>query len=332
MKRHSHTIALGAIATATALALTGCAGSPGATSSSGSTQSVTGKSIAFIPGVSSDGFYITMGCGIKAEAKKYGLKVTDQGPTQFSPTLQRPILDSIVASKPDALLIAPTDVSAFQAPLQNAAQSGIKVVLVDTTTKDPSFATSAISSDNEKGGELAFQELQKLQPTGGKVLVISTDPGVSTLDQRTAGFEKAVKGDSKFTYLGVQYSHDVPATAASLMTAALQKNPDIVGVFAPNTESAEGTATGLRQANAQNRVKVIGFDADPPQVAQLKSGVVQALIAQRPYLIGTQAVDQAVKSLTGKPVKKTIATTLGVLTNDNLNGSGAQYLYKSTCS
>ena len=59
-----------------------------------------------------------MQCGIEAEAKAKGVTVNTQGPAKFDPTLQKPIVDSVVASKPDAILIAPTDVSAMQAPLQ----------------------------------------------------------------------------------------------------------------------------------------------------------------------------------------------------------------------
>jgi len=55
-----------------------------------------------------------------------------QGPQKFDPTLQKPVVDAVVASKPDALLVAPTDVAAMQGPLKAAADAGIKVVLVDT--------------------------------------------------------------------------------------------------------------------------------------------------------------------------------------------------------
>ena len=87
-----------------------------------------------------DEFYVSMQCGIDAAAKAAGATVNTQGPAKFDPTLQKPIVDSVVASQPDAILIAPTDVAAMQAPLKAAAAAGIKVVLVDTTVEDPSFA------------------------------------------------------------------------------------------------------------------------------------------------------------------------------------------------
>ena len=300
-------------------------------SSSSSSGGGGKKSIAFIQGVAGDQFYITMQCGIQDEAKKLGATVKTQGPEKFDPTLQKPIVDSVVASKPDAILVAPTDVSAMQAPLKAAADAGIKVVLVDTTVNDPSFAVSQISSDNEGGGKAAFDAIKQLVPGGGKVLVVSVDPGISTTDARVNGFKAAASADSKFKYLGVQYSHNEPATAAKIVTAALQKDPDIVGVFATNLFSAEGSATGIRQAGKQGKVKVVSFDAGPDQVKDLQNGTIQALVAQQPGTIGTDGVQQAMNALNGKSTTKKIQTGFTIITKDNMNGSGKSAVYKSSC-
>lgn len=309
------------VASVSALFLAGCSSDGGGDS----------NKIAFIQGVSGDEFYISMQCGIEAAAKDAGVTVDVQGPVKFDPTLQKPIVDSVVASRPSAILIAPTDVAAMQAPLAAAAKAGIKVVLVDTTIEDPSIAVSAISSDNKGGGAEAFNAIEQLNPAGGKILVISTDPGVSTTDARVAGFEEAAGANSAFGYLGVQYSHNDPAEAARLVSAALSKDPDIVGIFATNTFAAEGTATGVRQAGKQDQVKIVGFDAGPAQVKQLREGTVQALIAQQPDTIGTDGVEQALNSLNDRDVTADISTGFHVITSDNIDGEGAQYIYKSSC-
>lgn len=286
-----NTIRLTAITAGAVLALAACStgsssGTSSGSASGGGSAASNNKQIAFVQGVAGDEFYITMDCGIKAEAAKLGYTVTTQGPQKFDPTLQKPIVDSVTASKPAAMLIAPTDVTAMQAPLEQAAKAGIKVVLVDTTVNDPSFAVSQISSDNVGGGAAAFEAIKKAKPNGGKVLVISTDPGVSTVDARIKGFEEAAAKDPAFKYLGVQYSHNDPATAANLVSAALQKDPDITGIFATNLFSAEGSATGVRQAGAKD-VTIVGFDAGPNQIKALQDGTVQALVAQQPGTIGT---------------------------------------------
>jgi ribose transport system substrate-binding protein len=344
---HSRTLVRAGVGmVALALPLAACSSSKPTTSSSASSSaanapvatSITAPpkakknyNIQFIQGVSGDQFYITMQCGAQAEAAKLGVTVKTQGPQKFDPTLQKPVLDSVVATKPDAIMIAPTDVTAMQAPLQAAAAQGIKVILVDTTTKDPSYASSAIASDNEAGGKAAFEAIKALNPNGGKVMMMSVDPGISTTDARAKGFEDAVKADSKFDYVGIQYSHDDPATASNLMGSALQKNPDIVGVFATNLFAAEGSANGVKQAGKTDTVKIVSFDAGPNQVKDLNAGTIQALVAQQPGTIGQYGIDQAVAALDGGTVTPKIQTGSTIITKENVNGSGADAVYKSSC-
>ncbi|MCU1636452.1 MAG: ribose transporter substrate-binding protein [Cryobacterium sp.] len=324
------TLTLGASA---GLVLTGCSSNGGATGGATGGGAEDGAyKIAFVQGVAGDEFYISMQCGIEAAAEQSGATVTTQGPEKFDPTLQKPLVDSVVASKPDALLVAATDVTAMRTPIKAAADAGIKVVLVDTTVDDPSFAVSAIASDNIGGGAAAFEAIQEANPDGGKVLVVSVDPGISTTDARAKGFEDAAAENSKFTFLGVQYSHNEPATAAEIVTAALQKDPDIVGIFAANLFAAEGTATGVKQAGKSDSVTIVGFDAGPAQVKQLEEGTVQALVAQEPAEIGKQAVEQAIAALKGDATEPEIETGFTILTKDNINGDGKDAIYKSSCS
>ena len=321
------------------LALTAaCSSSSSSSSASGgstSTSTTGGKSykMSFIQGVQGDGFYVTMGCGIQAEAKKIGnITVNIQGPPQFDAMLQNPIIQSVTAAHPDAILIAPNDVSASRPPIAAAMAAGIKVVLVDTTLADPSGAVSQISSDNLAGGGYAFRAIQQLVPGGGEVLVVNTKPGISTTDQRTQGFADAVKADPKFKYVGVQYNQDSASIAAQVTLAALQKNPGIVGIFATNLFGAEGAATGVRQAGKSGKVKIVGFDAGPDQITAVEQGTVQALIAQHPFDIGTNAVDQAYAALTGKQTDPKIGTKFTIITKANLNSAASQAaVYKTSC-
>ena len=115
MKRSLVAPTAGAAAILMALAA-GCGSSSGGSASGGSSSgasssggSGSGKTykLSFIQGVAGDGFYVTMGCGMQAEAKKLGnATVNIQGPTKFDPTLQNPIIQSVTAAPPDAILIA----------------------------------------------------------------------------------------------------------------------------------------------------------------------------------------------------------------------------------
>ena len=129
----------------------------------------------------------------------------------------------------------------------------------------------------------------------------------------------------------MEYSRNEPARAAQLVTAALQRDPDIVGIFAANLFAAEGTATGVRQADRTEDITIVGFDAGPAQVEQLREGTVHALVAQQPQLIGTEGVAQAIAALNDEPVEETIETGFTIITQDNIDGDAADAVYQSSC-
>jgi ribose transport system substrate-binding protein len=294
-------------------------------------QPAANKNITLMVGVKGDPFYVSMQCGASAAAKKLGYKLQVQGPDKFDATLQNPLLDAVASAKPAALLVAPNDVKASASPLKRIQAAGTKVVLVDTIVTDKSVGVSRIATDNELGGVKAADALKQLGITG-KVLVISTDPGVSSVDARVAGFNKRAKALGMTLVSSTQYSHNEPATAAQIISASLAKNPDLQGVFATNLFTAQGVSTGVRQAGKSGKVKIVGFDAGPDQIKQLKAGQVQALVAQKPYDIGQQGIEQAVAALTGKPVKKNIATASLIVTKANLSDPNvSKYVYKSHC-
>lgn len=322
--RLAWTTALVAGAMAVAVAMPAVAQSPSA-------PSAAGKKITLMVGVKGDPFYVSMECGAREAATAAGVTFDVQGPDKFDATMQNPMLDAVAAAAPDALLVAPNDVVASAGPLLNIQNAGTKIVLVDTVVTDPTVGVSRIATDNKLGGVKAAEALQVLGvPSGAKVLVISVNPGISSTDARAEGFNEKAAELGYVLVSDTQYSNNEPAKAAQVVSAALAKDPDLAGVFAANLFTAQGTATGVKQAGGN--VKIVGFDAGPAQVLQLQAGDVQALVTQKPYDIGVQGIQQAVAALTGQPVIPNIQTESVVVTADNIaDPEVALYLYKDDC-
>jgi ribose transport system substrate-binding protein len=288
--------------------------------------------LTLIQGVAGDPFYVTMACGAQAEAAKEGVTLNVTGGNKWDATVQKPVIDSVTAAHPDGVMVAPDDSKALLTPLKAMSDAGIKVTFVDTKLDDTSFAVSAIATDNLAGGTLAAKTLATLVNDKGTVLVVNVDPGISTTDARVKGFTDEMKNHPNITVLDVQYTHDDPTAATTITTATLAAHPDLAGVFATNVQNAEGVATGLKQAG-NTTVKTIAFDAGPKQIEDLNNGIVQGLIAQDPYGIGVNGVQQTVAALTGKTTTPTIQTQLAAITKDNVNDAAMQkYLYKASCS
>jgi ribose transport system substrate-binding protein len=288
--------------------------------------------IVLIQGVAGDEFYITMDCGARAAAEELGVNYSVQGPNEFDPTEQIPIVEAVTAQQPDAILIAPTERTALIGPLQAAQDAGITVVLVDTIVDDPNIGVSRIATDNVEGGRVAGETLVELIGGEGSVFVNTTQPGVSTVEERQQGFEEVIEGEPGIEYLGAEFNNDDPTRAAQITSAVLARNPELAGIFATNLFSAEGAATALRDAGAQDQVSIVGFDASPGQVDQLEEGLVQALVAQNPREIGFQGVQTAVAALRGEEHEDEITTPLTVVTQDNLEDPEVQdTLYLGEC-
>ena len=320
---------------AAALVLAACGGGSSSTTATGApgggASAGGAKKITLMVGVKGDPFYVSMECGAQEAAKAAGATLNVQGPDKFDATLQNPLLDAVAQAKPDALLVAPNDTKASAPPLKRIQDAGSKVVLVDTVVTDAAIGVSRIASDNKKGGEAAAQGLADLG-VKGKVLVISTDPGVSSVDARVDGFKEKAAALGLTLVGDTQYSNNQPAKAAQIISATLAKEPNLAGVFATNLFTAQGVATGVKQAGKSGAVKVVGFDAGPDQVKQLEAGDVQALVAQQPYDIGKQGVEQALAALSGGSVKADIKTEATVVTKANMNDPAvAKYIYKANC-
>src|ERR1700691_1006330 len=208
-----------------AAAAAGC----GSSSSKGGSSSP--KTMELIVGTKSDDFYVTMECGAEAEAKALGVSLTVNGPADFSAAEQAPILNAVEVSKPDALIVAPTDTSALNPELSRIAGEGVKVVFVDTTTTDPSIAVSHITSNNVLGGQVAAEQLAAQIGGKGTVAVIDVTPGISTTEARIQGFDQEIKAKYPgITVLSTQYDNDSTATASTEVTSDITAHPNLSGV------------------------------------------------------------------------------------------------------
>jgi ribose transport system substrate-binding protein len=287
--------------------------------------------VTLIAGTTNDNFYVTMNCGAKAEAAKVGVSYSFTGPSKFDASQQIPIVNSVTAKHPDAVLIAPTDVTALIQPMKAMKARGIKVIEVDTHVNDASISVSKIASDNLAGGKMAADALAKLIGGSGSVMVVNVNPGISTTDARDRGFKLEMKAKyPKIKVLPTQYDNDEPAKAAQVVTSTYASHRDLKGIFAANVLTAEGVATGIKEAGATGKIKNVSFDAEPADIQDMNKGVIDALIAQEPATIGSDGIQQAVNALSGKPVKAHIGTGLVEITKANL-AKTKQYVYKSSC-
>ena len=296
--------------------------------------------ITLIPGLTTDGFYITMRKGAEQAAKKLGVTLDFQGAPDFNPVTQIPVLDAVIARKPDAILIAPTDKTQLVAPLKKAFDAGIKVITVDTFIGETGvyqtgsgkadFPLSYVGSDNVQGGRAAAKALAEAIGKVGKVYISNVKPGISTTDQREQGFKEEMKKYPKITVLETQFNDNDANKAASQLAAVLARNADLRGVFGANVFSAQGAANGVKNTNKRGKIRVVAFDAPESVVNDIKAGVIDIAIAQKPAEMGSVGVEYAVKALSGEKIPTRYGTGYQVMNKKNIDDPAVRkFVYSS---
>lgn len=294
--------------------------------------------VALVPGLTTDAFYITMNRGAQAAADALGIELVFQGAPEFNPVLQVPVLDAVIARAPDAILIAPTDKTQLVEPLRKAHDAGISVITVDTFigsgvyqtgAGDADFPLSYIASDNVLGGRMAARALANAIGGEGKVYVSNVKPGISTTDQREEGFKaEMAENFPNVTVLETQFNDNDANKAASQLQGVFARESDLKGVFGANLFSALGAGTGVQQAGQTGNIKVVAFDAPGSIVDNIKTGLVDVAIAQHPAEIGYFGVIAAYAHLTGNSIPVAIGTGFTVMDASNIDDPEvAKYIY-----
>ncbi len=320
-----------ALIAASTLALAGCGGS--SDSSSGSGSGSDALSVVYVPGLTGNPFYNTVGCGATAKAAELGVDFSVQGSPEFDVAKQTAIVNAIVAKAPDAIMISVTDSTAMKLPLAEAKAAGIDVITIDGDLEDKSIATTNIQSDNEAGGALAAENLAKLVGEEGAVLGINQSPGNPIGEAREKGFTDKLAEYPGMTYVGTQYSENSTATAAQIASTAATSNADLVGVYTMSTNNTEGAITGVREAGKTGTVKVVGYDTSEPILQALADGTVDGVVVQFPYGEGETGVQSAVDASEGKDVPREQTAPFVFATPENqASAEVQQYVYKTDCA
>ncbi len=262
--------------------------------------------IAFVMGAESDPFFQAMKVGAEEEAKAEGVTLIWQGdPSHYDVATQVPIVDNVIAQKPDGLVLIPTDPNGLQASNDKAIAAGIAVANVDTHVADLSKVVTFITGDNGDGGAKAADAIAtKIGYAAGnkyEVVVGLTSATATTNVARLEGFKKAIADK----YPGIEikdvaYSASNPQTAASNVQNWLTKFPKLSGIFAIDGTNASGAAAALQAKNLTGKIALVGYDAYPANVALIKSGVFTALIAQDPAAEARLAIKTLVAYIKSK--------------------------------
>jgi ribose transport system permease protein len=284
------------------LVVVSVAGAIGIRVSTGPEDGMHELTIAFVPKALNSPFWGQMEEASEAEAAALGVDLISLAADRETDVeRQYQIIENLIQQGVDAILLAPSGSKELVPAIRKANDAGIPVLLLDTRIDDAAAAAvgaevlTYIGSDNFEGGAVAGRYLAAELGGIGDIAVIEGISGHETADQRRLGFLSGIEGSPGLEVVASQTANWERARAYTVAENLLQAHPGLDAVFAANDEMALGAMEAIDAAGRLDRILVIGFDAIPDALANIRSGRMLGSVAQFPSEMGRLGVRHAVE-------------------------------------
>lgn len=279
------------------------------------------KTIEFIPSESTTPYFLREYDGIKQEAAKYGYQTIMRAPFAISDiSSQINMTDTAITRGVAGIILVPSSPTALLPPVRKAMAKKIYVIATDSTLT-PMDAATFIAVPNAKAAAAVATYAAGLVNGHGEYAVVDYSLSTSSGQQRNQGFHDGMAKYPGMKFAGLEISNGVPQTALQETTTLLERDPNINVIFGANDRSALGVAEAVARMHLQDKVVVVGFDADLGEIGYIKSGVIKASVLQSPVLMGQMAVDTLHTLFTngGQPMAKDTPVPFTLVTAQNVN-------------
>ncbi len=286
------------------------------------------RKIAVIPKGTTHEFWKSVHAGANKAGRELGVEIVWKGPVREDDRDEQiKVLENFIASRIDAIVLAPLDDSALVPAVAEAAGEKIPVVIIDSDIKWKG-RTSFVATDNYQGGVVAAKRLGELLDGKGKLIVLRYQEGSASTAERERGFlETLAKEFPKIALVSSnQYGGATTETAYKTSENLLVTFKEVDGVFCPNESTTFGMLRALQDAKRAGQVKFVGFDSSAKLVEALEKGELHGLVLQNPFRMGELGVRSAIDTLDGKPVPPRIDTGVQLITRERMNEPEAKAL------
>lgn len=252
------------------------------------------------------------------EGNKWQFQATN---ANFDNTRQLEQWQSLMLSKPSAIVSDPIDSQAIASVIRRYNQQSIPVAIIDTPAESGNVAIT-VSFDNYLGGVMAAQEIvarltKKYGSPRGTVLNCFGALASVAWRLRKEGMDAEFAKYPDIKYLA-RPTDGLLEKMLSVTLATLSEYPDLDAVHAPSDSPARGIATALQQKDRwkkvgeEGHVIFVNIDGEPVALKWIQDGYMDACVSQDPIAYGQIAIE-----MLGKYSMKGEAVPVGVYENKN---------------
>jgi ribose transport system substrate-binding protein len=226
-------------------------------------------------------YWKTARAGLEKAAALYGVKSDVRGPDSYDPQAEVQEFRGAVALKPAGILVSVADAALMKPEIDAAVTAGIPVITIDSDAPD-SRRLYFIGTNNVQAGQIGGQRVvEKLHGKGN--LVFYTMPQTN-LEQRLKGYKDVFAEHPGIKIVEVfNIKGDAGNAFDRTMHYLGDKSAEKIDAFICLEASAgKDVAEALKRQNATDRL-VMAMDVDEATLDLIKSGTIDATIAQKPY-------------------------------------------------
>src|SRR3984957_19217301 len=226
---------------------------------------------------------------------KYGIeiKIDWRTPNEEDAQKQAEAIEQLVLAGADGIAVSCSDANKLTDAINSAVKNGVPVAtFVSDAPASKRFVTYGV--DDIKCGEQVMDELAKIMDGKGTVAILAGNQNAPNLQKRVLGVKKAAKKYPGIKILNTYYHKETPQDAAAKVEQVMQANPDttgwaMIGGWPLFTDNALKWPPGT--------VKCVSVDALPAELAYLRSGHVQMLLAQQVYEWGYRSTEHLINKI-----------------------------------
>ena len=276
-------------------------------------------------------YWQTVLAGARKAGQDLGINISELGAQSESDASgQIGMLEKAVASSPAAIVIAPAQFAALGRPIDEAAKT-VKIIGIESAA-DTKAMTSLLATDNVNAGRVAADALavaitKTSADTEGDVVMISSMPGVPSLDQRAKGFKEVVTAKYKALDIAAEKVADgKPATVFGIMNDLIANTGDLRGVFVSDPITAQAVSQAVVEKKTNDKINIVGVGSDEKLVKLLQEDVLAGLVVEDPFRMGYDGVKTALAASKGEQVSANVDIGATLVTRANMSAARSQEL------
>ena len=269
-------------------------------------------------GQATDPFWSVVSNGAKDAAEDLGIAFHYQSPQNFDMVTMSQMIDAVVATEPDGLILSVPDIPALRKSIVSASKKNIPIIVINSGSEimeEVDILTYVGQSEYEAGIK-AGEEMLK---TGvNNVLCINHEIGNISLDQREQGFREILI-ENNVDVKTVPIDASDPSETREIVRAFLSSNKGVDGILALGPLGAIPIVSLLKDIDPQKKISMATFDFTPEIIDGILDGHIVFALDQQQYLQGYLPIVLMDLYITNKntPAYKMLETGPSIINIDN---------------